>query len=164
MTIRNILFCLIFTFSGIVHSQTELPRSIINLGIGGGMNYGVFGMKSVIGYKNSGLLIGLGYVPGGKFGYEIGGQFGDKWIFVNAGYGIRGTIDVGENTMAVKSGSIIIGVMLDLGPKKRTFLELGIGHTFLTKEYEVLGVNLTEDSIIGIIGLGFRLGNLYVKL
>ena len=79
------------------------------------MNYGVFGVKSVIGYKNSGLLLGLGAVPGGVLGYEIGAQYSYDWIFFNAGYGVSGIIEhEGEKPEAVNSASIIMGGMFSI--------------------------------------------------
>lgn len=158
MKFKTLLFFILI--SGLLKAESKLPDSKVNLGFGGGMNYGIFGLKSVIGYKNSGLLLGLGFVPGGLLGYEIGAQYSDRWFFVNAGYGISGTIEYDmEKPETVKSGSVILGAMISLGEAKRTFLEIGIGHTFLTEKHYYMGMRLTDNAFIGIIGLGFRLGN-----
>src|ERR1700712_3663995 len=86
------LFVFLFIFSFPANCQDRIPASIVNVGIGGGINYGIFGVKTVTGYKNSGLLLGLGYCPGGLLGYEIGGQISIKWFYINMGYGVFATV------------------------------------------------------------------------
>ncbi len=82
------LFSLSFCNSG--WTQRDYPRSMINIGIGLGSNYGGIGCKTVIGYKDSGLLVGLGTVFGYGLGFEVAGQYSYKWWFINMGYGVYG--------------------------------------------------------------------------
>jgi sulfopyruvate decarboxylase TPP-binding subunit len=42
------------------NSLTKLPDSFLNVGIGIGGNYKLAGTKTVVGLKNSGLMVGLG--------------------------------------------------------------------------------------------------------
>ncbi len=99
-----------FTFA-----QSDFPKSIINFGIGGGSNYGIFGTKTVIGYKNSGLFVGLG-IFGGLFAYEIGAQISSGWLYANYGYGVYGIqYYEGTNYKELMEGGILtMGGMINL--------------------------------------------------
>ena len=47
------------------------PNSFVDLSAGVGMNYGMAGVKTVIGYKGTGLYLGTGTVIG-EFGFQFG--------------------------------------------------------------------------------------------
>src|SRR5688572_15992028 len=68
-------------------AQTKLPDSFINVGIGIGGNYGLVGTKTVVGFKNSGLMVGLGRSHDGYLVYQIGGQISYKWAYATLSYG-----------------------------------------------------------------------------
>lgn len=163
MRITFVLFISLFFLNGLLNAQSKIPDSYVNIGFGAGMNYGFIGIKTVVGVKNSGLLVGLGFVPGsnGLLGYEIGAQISEKWFFLNAGYGVSGFVKAtNEDFKAVHAFNLLAGGMIGLGKNKRTFIDLGLGHTFATERYTVYGLNLTSDSFNLIIGLGFRLGTI----
>jgi hypothetical protein len=153
------ILILFITISGFLRSQTEIPKSYVNIGLGGGVNYGIFGTKTVIGYKNSGLLIGLGYVPDGGVGYQIGGQFSAKWFFANVGYGVTGTQQINSRTIeTIYSGFIVLGGMINIGRAKRTFLELGIGHTIGSPPIKIYNQYVDTNVFTAVIGLNYRFG------
>jgi hypothetical protein len=153
----TVLFLLCFgAFSS--SAQNELPPSHINVGLGAGMNYGVFGVKTVIGYRNSGLLIGLGAVPGGLFGYEIGAQLGIESFYMNVGYGISGTYQVNDGPVQpIKCMSFIVGGMINLDKKKNWFVDLGVGHTFASETVQIGPFEENHDMFTAVIGVGVRL-------
>lgn len=148
-------------FPFLSYSQDKLPNSIVNVGAGAGVNYGIFGAKTVVGYRNSGLLVGLGYVPGGFLGYEIGVQLSIQWIYVSLGYGVFGTRKVNNDPVkALEAGNVLIGGMIGLGEEKRIFIDLGVGHTFGAPSYTPLGGGFSadENAWLAVIGIGIRLG------
>jgi len=152
---------LIFSFFfNVGFSQTKLPNSYVNVGLGLGMNYGVLGTKTVIGYRNSGIMIGLGSVSGGLFGYEIGGQISKEWFYANIGYGVFGWQQINNNPKeTVEAGDILIGAMLGMGQAKRVFIDIGLGHTFGAQtRKDFLGNSISLDSFNLVLGIGFRLG------
>ncbi len=140
--------------------QTRLPDSYVNLGLGLGMNYGIIGTKTVIGYRNSGLMLGLGFVPGGLLGYEIGAQISYEWFYANIGYGVFGTQKINDDpTESLKAGDIMVGAMIDLGRAKTVFIDIGLGHTFGAPTMTgFLGNTIDQNAFNGVLGLGFRLG------
>lgn len=151
-----LLILLVVSF--LVNAQNELPRSHINIGVGGGMNYGVLGVKTVIGYRNSGLLIGLGAVPGGVFGYEIGGQLAIESFYFNLGYGVSGVYQINDGPVEpIKCMSFIVGGMVNLNKKKNWFLDLGLGHTFGSETVEIGPFKENNDAFTAVIGIGVRL-------
>jgi len=142
-------------------SQSELPNSIVSFGIGAGPNYGVFGTKTVIGYKNSGLLLGAGALAG-LFAYEIGVQFSPTWFFLNLGYGVYG-LSVNGNTgkqELIKGLIFIVGGMINLGKQKKIFIDLGIGYAGGGSIKTSFGQTLDVNGPSGIIGIGYRIGDI----
>lgn len=152
------LLFILFVTSLSSHGQSTLPESYLNTGIGIGMNYGGFGVKTVIGRRNSGLLIGLGGVPGVGLGYEVGAQLGVKSFYVNCGYGIAGTHQINDRpAKPIKCMSVVLGGMINLNKSKDVFLDLGLGHTAgaPTVTYGPFEENL--NSFIVVLGIGMRL-------
>lgn len=139
-------------------SQNDYPESYFNIGLGLGPNYGGIGTKSVIGYKNSGLLVGLG-IFGENLGYEVGGQISYKWLFANLGYGVYGTAESLIDIKLIKGGILMTGVMITIGKAKRFFIDLGIGYDWGGTYIGDLGEKKKFNTIDGEFGLGFRLGN-----
>lgn len=142
--------CLLSFFQ--LFGQSGRPASYVNMGVGAGLNYGGIGTKTVIGYRNSGLLIGLGTFPGAGTGYEVGAQLSEEFFFVNIGYGVVGFQQINNDPVqSVKGGTVMVGGMIDLAVQRRLFLDLGVGHTFASK-------NPDFDGLTGVFGIGFRLG------
>ena len=138
--------------------QSVVPNSYVNVGVGLGPNYGTIGTKSVIGYRNSGLLLGLGMMPGGTLGFEVGAQLSIKWFYLNVGYGRFGTYQVNDGPeRAIESTILMAGGMINVGPAKRTFIDIGIGRTFGAPQIYVGPFKEDLNTFTGVIGIGRRL-------
>jgi hypothetical protein len=140
-------------------AQTKLPDSFINVGIGIGGNYGFLGTKTVVGFKNSGLMVGLGRSLSGYPVYQIGGQISYKWAYATLSYG--GLVWQRDHDDApISSGAnLMFGAMISLGKSKRSFIDLGIGQYLntYTKNETVAGSGWVESLNAGL-GFGYRLG------
>jgi hypothetical protein len=145
LLIRNDLF-----------SQSDYPKSYLNLGVGIGANYAEgIGVKSVIGYKNSGLLLGIGSMLGASvIGYEIGGQVSYKWWFLNLTYGAKGLIN---NENMDNGVTFMTGGMVNLEKSKRLFLEIGLGFTTKSR-YKPSIINFEDEVPTFNLGLSYRFG------
>jgi len=142
-------------------AQNDYPKSFINMGIGLGSNYGGFGIKTVTGYKNSGLLVALGSELGYGLGFEVGGQFSYKWWFMNIGYGVYGEAhNLPGDYQLIKGGIVMTGGMINLGKPKRCFIDLAIGYCFGGTYDDTFDDNIKYNVVDGSIGLGFRFGDL----
>jgi hypothetical protein len=152
------LLTLLFTFClYAVHSQ-DLPNSRVNMGLGIGMNYGGIGTKTVLGFRNSGLLIGLGTMGNGILGYEVGAQVAIKSFYFNVGYGISGTYQVNlEPVESVKAGNIMVGYMISLGKAKTAFIDLAIGHTLGAPTVQLGPFEEDQGGVTFGVGIGYRL-------
>lgn len=156
--ILSILFAITFIVLG--YGQTDYPNTIINVGVGLGGNYGGVGTKTIIGYRNSGLLIGLGSGGGGLW-YEVGGQISYKWMYANLGYGIIG---VSKNVLSndikelIEGKMFTAGAMINLSESKKYFLDLGIGYDWdgKYKSNSYTNENGTFNTIDAAIGFGIR--------
>lgn len=169
--------CFMIFLISVGYSQNDYQKSHLNLSIGIGPNYGQTGMKAVIGFKNSGFLLGVGKYRGHKTyssdkdiydwftAYEIGGQISYKWWYANLGYGVYGFHqgywnDEPDKVMA--GGIFITGLMINMGKNKRFFIDSGIGCGFgaTYRDYTLRGIYLgdkTYTRVAGIIGFGIRL-------
>lgn len=154
---------LIIGFSTLIYCQNDYPNNIFTTGIGVGGNYGGVGTKTIIGHKNSGLLVGLGTAGTGLW-YEIGGQISYKWMYLNVGYGVIGTstnLLSNNPSELIKGKMATTGVMINLGESKKYFIDLGIGYDW-DGTYTSNGYTNTNDkfhTIDGAIGFGIRLGD-----
>lgn len=141
-------------------AQKDLPDSHMNVGFGFGKNYGGLGVKTVIGYRNSGLLAGLGVLPGGIVGYEIGGQLSAKAFYANFGYGVYSAYQVNDGPVnPIKSMSFLVGGMVTFGKANATFIDLGLGHTIGAPTIQIGPFEESQDAFILAVGIGFRLLN-----
>jgi hypothetical protein len=159
-----LLFIISFSYSAIA----QMPTSYANFSAGLGPNFGILGVKSVVGYKNSGLLLGFGHTfSDGIWGYEIGGQFAyDHW-FLNAGYGIYSTYDNYSNNVLVGHGAlkgliVSTGAMINVGKPKLAFIEIGGGLTFPgnqpeEKYYHGLKSQPVPVRVTFNVGVGYRI-------
>lgn len=153
------LFTLVFIFCLYTAFSQDLPNSYVNLGLGVGMNYGGLGAKTVIGYRNSGLMLGLGFMDTGVVGYEIGGQLAIKSFYFNLGYGISSTYQVNDGPIeAVKCGNFMMGYMISLGKAKTAFIDLAIGHTLGAPTVQIGPFEEDQGGVTLGIGIGTRLG------
>ena len=145
----------------------DIPNSFINFGVGAGMNYGMIGTKTVFGYHNSGLLLGLGISPNdGSGAYEIGGQIGINWFYANIGYGTCTYQLLNVSPYPQTCGSIVFGGMIGLGSEKRFFIDLGLGHTFASSfkpfqssSYFGSSSDIKTTFFTYTLGLGYRFGD-----
>lgn len=150
----------VFVFMAVGYAQNEYPKSIVNVGVGLGGNYGGIGTKTIVGYKNSGLLIGLG-TGGDGLWYEIGGQISYKWMYVNLGYGVIGTASnelTNNTTELIKGKMFTLGAMINLAESKKYFLDLGIGYDW-DGTYTANGYTNEKDkfnTLDAAIGFGVR--------
>jgi hypothetical protein len=152
------LFFLLITLSFSTMAQKTLPDSHMNLGVGLGKNYGGIGLKTVIGYRNSGILVGLGAMPGGILGYEIGGQVSVDAFYANLTYGVLGSYQINDGSVnPIKSMSFLVGGMIGLGATKTTFVDLGIGHTLNAPTIQIGPFEENQEAFIFVVGIGFRL-------
>ncbi|WPR71493.1 hypothetical protein SLW70_16390 [Flavobacterium sp. NG2] len=160
---KKLIVSLLFTavFIGNGYCQNNDINNYFNFGIGLGGNYGGLGTKTIIGYKNSGLLVGLGTFSGG-LGYEVGGQISYKWLYVNLGYGIIGVSEnqlTNNRTELIKGKMLTTGAMINFGNSNKYFLDLGIGYdwdgNYTSNSYT--NEKSKFHTIDGAIGFGIRL-------
>jgi hypothetical protein len=153
-----------FAFLLCIHhttAQTKLPDTFINVGLGIGANYGVMGTKTVIGFKNSGLMVGLGYRD--FFGdpvYSIGAQISYKWAYTTLSYGGSFRQQSQGEELIPNETNLMFGAMISLGKSKRSFIDLGIGQflSAYTKNGEWAQYGWSA-SLNAAVGFGYRLGN-----
>ena len=115
----------------------------------------------MIGYKGSGLLLGVGTLSG-DLGYEIGLQVSQKWWFLNLGYGVYGvaTNMITEERQLLAGFIGLTGGKINLNKSKRIFLELGIGYAG-GDSVDIPGrEGFSTGGLSGVIGLGCRLGGI----
>lgn len=153
------LLSIFIIYCNLIHSQSDLPRSFANIGLGAGTNYGLLGIKTILGYKNSGLLLGIGTL-GGVTGFEVGGQISIQSLYINAGYGTYGFHENGATGKKdlLKGGNCIIGGMINLGKTKAAFIDLGIGLSWGAKSMNLYGQSVQLTTLSGVIGIGLRIG------
>ena len=151
------LILLLCTLS-VTQAQNNLPDSHVTLGVGVGMPYGGLGSKVVIGYRNSGLMIGVGYMPTGLLGYELGGQISVESFYFNLGYGVAGTYQVNdEPVQPIKCGNFMLGYMVGLDKMKNVFLDIGIGHTMGAPIVQIGPFEAKQGGVTLALGVGVRL-------
>lgn len=160
---KKIVIILIVSFSNnyLILSQSIMPKSFLNIGVGVGMNYGVIGTKTIVGYKNSGLLIGIGFLPDGFIGYEIGGQISYEHAYMNFGYGTYATRKINyEAPTVLVAYNILFGGMINIGKVKRIFIDFGIGHTFGAPPLHLYREDIDQNMWTFALGCGFRIGGI----
>ena len=141
-------------------AQTKLPDTFINVGVGIGANYGGLGTKAVVGFKNSGLMVGLGYGTDGIPGYQIGGQISYKWAYATLSYGGLVRQRDPDKVPIPNEANLMFGAMINLGKSKRSFIDLGLGQylSAYTKS-ETSAAYGWAASLNVAAGFGYRLGN-----
>lgn len=149
---RFLFLCILFFLvSSLAFSQSSLPESKVNLGVGMGSSYGIFGAKAVIGKDNSGLVFGLG-----PLGYSIGGQVAMNSYYFNFNYGTALAVKVNDDPVKLLYGStIFFGKMVDVGVKKNMFIDLSMGYLYDLSS-TMIG-EYSNDGIMFNLGIGFRI-------
>lgn len=155
-----LLFFLLYSLGALC--QDSLPKSYVNIGIGFGQSSGGLGIKTVIGYKNSGLLVGIGYLGHEITGYKIGGQISFKRFYVEVGYGVVAYTYHLNNGLITpfESFSALLGGMISLGKEKRIFIDLGGGFSFRAPQITVVNPEKYEHFICFNIGVGYRISKI----
>ncbi len=153
------LILLLFILSKLSFSQIDnsnVPENIISVGFGLGPNHGLIGTKTVVGYKNSGLLIGLGTFNG-VISYEIGAQLCPDWYYFNIGYGgFSVAYDGVVYEHYLMKGLILMGGgVINLGKRKLFYADLGIGYA--TGKAEMAYISVKKDVATINLGIGYRL-------
>lgn len=146
------------------HVQAQIvpfPNNYVDLGVGAGPNYGIIGIKSVFGYKGTGLMLGVGSVAG-ETAYEIGFQAKYLWFFINIGYGTYGVYTIegfGRKEEGLVNGTIVIlGGQINLY-NQRLYLEAGFGLHSGGEFKGFLGETIQEEAgVSAVIGIGYRIG------
>ncbi|MGE0568172.1 MAG: hypothetical protein AB7O73_09500 [Bacteroidia bacterium] len=157
------------TFVQLMYAQKKekpprppFPNSIIDFGIGAGPNYGIFGFKTVIGYKGSGLILGTGVFES-QFAMQVGVQVSYKWFFASYAYGTYGSATSQFGNTLLLDGNIAAGGgRINLLRNKKLFLELGVAYTW--GAYVV--TPFSEVPVKGpaiISGIGWRFFNIKKK-
>lgn len=129
--------------------------SVVNLGVGYGVNYGgLIGLQTILGYKNSGLLLGLGQLAG-LTGYSIGGQISRHWFYANICYGtVAWHKYPGRSAMTDETSAVMMGAMMTPFQNKSLYLNIGIGHTLSAP----INRFYTENFFVGALGISYRFG------
>jgi hypothetical protein len=141
-------------------AQTKLPDSFINVGMGIGGNYGLVGTKTVVGFKNSGLMVGVGLSRDGYPVYQIGGQISYKWAYTTLSYGGLVHKRNQDDAPIASDANLMLGAMISLGKSKRAFIDLGIGqHLSAYTKNETWAAYGWAASLDAAVGFGYRLGN-----
>ena len=166
MKLTQLLIVPFLLFGTFLSAQEEpenlYPKSIISVGPGVGPNYGIFGVKTVTGYKNSGLLLSVGTLDGFTT-FTVGGQVAVKWWYLSVGYGSYGLHIIGngqnETRELMKGVIAMTGGMINLGKAKRFFIDTGVG---FSTGYEVEGNIFIDDRVETAfsiaLGVGYRIG------
>lgn len=152
-----ISLALVLTFNLNLLGQQEIPNSKFNISTGYGQSYGGSGIKTVTGYKNSGLLIGFGYFAPEIIGYKLGCQLSANNLYMELGYGTVNIIKPNNRSIEdIEGFSMTLGGMYGFGFENRIFLDFGIGSNIVTQDmiYDFISIK----SIYLNFGLGYRFG------
>lgn len=158
------LMCIsLIQFSAVAQEEIDYPGSILDISAGIGPNHGVLGIKSVLGYKGTGLILGVGSFDGFTT-TSVGFQVAVKWWFANLTYGPTGSYSVSFGGQVEKglTQSIIFmtGGRINLIKSKRLYLELAAG---LSGSDDIPapfgGVEEVGGGLALGLGLGYRFGD-----
>ncbi len=146
--------------------ESEVKKiPFLNISAGCGPAHGYLGLQTILGYNNTGLILGVGTTEyATPLAGTIGFQLAVKWFYVNAGYGTIGIEQTNnEPIVSIKGRYLNFGTMINLNKKKTFYLELAYGlvhydpprinpYYIYTYRYETFGATLA---------LGYRIGKLY---
>jgi hypothetical protein len=144
-------------------AKDKYPNSTVDLSLGIGTNYGILGAKSVIGYRGTGLMLGVGRIEG-LTTTCIGFQVTYLSWFANVSYATTGTYYINyfgrEEEGLIKETAFLTGARISLNAPKTLFLEVGVGISLGGEVPQPIG---PADEVGGNIqfglGIGYRIGN-----
>jgi hypothetical protein len=135
--------------------KTPYPKSIIDIGVGVGPNYGIVGGQMVIGYKGCGLLLALGSFDGLN-PYAFGFQVSEQWFFASFSRAVIGSSTWSNNHVEPIMGNILmLGGRINLIKAKTLVFQIGVGYRNSTIETP-FGKE-SNDGITFGLGLGYRI-------
>ncbi len=144
----------IYNFTNISHNNTYF----INTGLG--TQIGGTGLRTTIGYKNSGLLITYGFLGDGS--YSIGGQLSMYNMYLSYSYGtlISYSLSIGSNNYrGTLDGNIFgIGAIFPISNNKRFTFSFGFNYG-IADDISVGGIHLS----IGVNFFGINKENEKLK-
>lgn len=151
------LFLCSSLFSIKAQSDEPYPDSYLDVGLGVGPNYGIYGVQAVLGYKGNGLLIAGGAFDGIPT-RQIGLQLSYRWLFASIGYGVYGSSynSTTRTTKPLEGTILMAGVKLNLIKSKKLFFELGYGYTTGAVVVTPVGSYSVEGPAL-VAGIGYRL-------
>lgn len=161
LTLFFFLFIQSLCYSQSEEKLNEVPFSVLDVGVGIGTNYGIFGGKFVLGCKGNGLMVGAGSVEGTSM-MAIGFQFSYKFLFFNisnADYGLYSVTYNNKTEEGTLNGTVFMfGGKGGIGKNKRLFVELGFGVARGGKSPSPFGPMIEENQRTFSFGLGYRIG------
>ncbi|MEI6021643.1 MAG: hypothetical protein WCR21_10990, partial [Bacteroidota bacterium] len=146
--------------------ESEVKKNpFLNISVGSGPAHGYLGLQTILGYNNTGLILGLGTTEyATPLAGTIGFQLAVKWFYVNAGYGTIGIQQINNDpVMNLRGRYLNFGAMINLNKKKTFYLELGYGLIY----YDPLGFNpyymytYRYETFNATLAIGYRIGKLY---
>lgn len=162
MKLKSLFFLLFVVLLGKINAQEkegtirDYPKSIIELGAGVGANHGMYGFKVVLGYKGTGLIIGLG-ADQSQFASQVGFQVSYHNYFLSLSQGVYGHFKKLSETVLARGHILMGGVKINLNKAKLFYLELGAGYGY-GDSYKVNRRHQDFDRILYNIGIGVRIG------
>ncbi len=149
----KILAMLLLVQVALPMKSQEKEESPINFSLGIGPNYGLIGLKTVLGENHSGLLIGSGVVNG-KVSLNAGFQLAMKSLYFSACYGDIGVTEDHTGIYFTRGISINLGLNKDLSKTRPLFMTFGLGITFPGYPRPI---NYDYDYLVNVAaGIGYR--------
>ena len=154
---RLVIFLLLFSGNYLSQQKDSNFVSVVDVGVGFGLNYGLLGAQAILGYNGNGVLVAGGYF-GGEPTFELGLQLNYEYLFLNVGYGSY-AVSSSPNSSNTSSliGIIVAGGLKYKIPKnKNIFLQLG--GSFATGDGIRTPTGYQEISKVSIVvGLGYQI-------
>ena len=164
MKFKLLFVGLLFSLSCISQADKndiDTKNTFLDIGVGLGPNYGIVGIKTVIGKNGTGLMIGLGKFDGYTT-FSISFQAKYKWWFANLGYGSFGSFEFSGliQEKGLLNGFIMLtGAQISLIQNKKLFLELAAGYHGASDVVLPITGQLVDSGGPSLgIGLGYRIG------
>ena len=120
-----LLLAMTYYSQGFCQNTNEKLKASLSFGIG--QMYGMIGVRSVIGFNNAGLTLGLGYWNK-HVAFSAGGQVAVGKYFFNMAYSQAYLSD-----KYIGTANLIGGTRIDL---KKIFIEVGLGISFGKNYYD----------------------------
>ncbi len=159
--LKKALLSLIVTIflSLTVHAQYDqrdtINHSTIDLAAGLGSQYGIAGIKCIIGNEKIGFYIGCGRAEG-AFAFSVGGVIRAKWWFISPGLGVLSNAGINPllgDDFTGRTPGIILMTGAHIVNEEQVFFELGIGTAMELESPETFP---DQMPILVSIGVGYR--------